>query len=175
MSRKIQYDHNFKILLIGAPAVGKTSLVNRFVHGKMRDDYVLTIGMEPYTKYEKVDGKQLCYTIFDIAGTQQFSKLRQMFFRGSKGALVVFDLTRKDTFDSVQTWLEDAKAVEPDQIFILVGNKADLDNQRKVKKTTAERLAKKLGCLTYIETSAKTGKLVNIAFNALGAEIIKHL
>jgi len=165
-------DQNLKILLIGSAAVGKTSLVNKFVHGKFRKDYVLTIGMEPYTKYETINGSKICYTIFDIAGQQQFSRLRKMFYRGSRGALVVFDLTRKDTFTEVKTWMDDALAVEKGQKFILIGNKADLTSDRQVIKAEGEKLAKKLGCIAYLETSAKTGNQVNKAFNTLGKDIL---
>ena len=93
-----------------------------------------------------------------------------MFYRGSRGALVVFDLTRPETFEDVKKWIEDANTTQPGQKFILVGNKADL--KRKVKKTDAKKLAKELNCLDYIETSAKTGTNVNDAFNTLGTSLM---
>jgi len=172
MAEKV--DRTLKILLIGSAAVGKTSLVNQFVHGKFRKDYVLTIGMEPYTKYEDIADLRICYTIFDIAGQQQFSRLRKMFYKGSKGALAVFDLTRKDTFDEIREWIADARQVEPDQQFILIGNKADLTDDRAVKQADAETQAKELDCIEYLETSAKTGTQVDDAFNTLGNHIITN-
>lgn len=171
MSRKVEY--NFKILLLGDAAVGKTSLVQRFVHGKFQQEYLLTIGMEPYSKYETVESHELCYTLFDIAGSQQFTRLRSMFYKGAKGSLVVFDLTRRETFNDIGKWISDAKKGSPDQKFILVGNKNDLDDDREISEKEAKKKAKDLGCIQYIETSAKTGENVAGAFNKLGEELLQ--
>ncbi len=165
---------NFKILILGEPAVGKTSLVKRFVHATFTKDYLLTIGVEPYIKYAKVRKKQIAYTIFDVAGQKAFNPMRKMFYTGSKGTIIVFDLTRRETFDKVETWLTDVKKVSSDQHFILVGNKVDLKKQRKVKKSEANKLAKKLNFGVYIETSALTGTQVDQAFNKLGIELFDN-
>ncbi|MHA2091447.1 MAG: Rab family GTPase, partial [Candidatus Kariarchaeaceae archaeon] len=101
-------------------------------------DYVLTIGMEPYSKYAKIGKTNICYSLWDIAGAQQFSRMRKMFYRGAKGSLVTFDLTRKDTFDAVDKWLKDAESESPNQSYILVGNKNDLKKERVVKRKDAE-------------------------------------
>ncbi|MCY3411047.1 MAG: GTP-binding protein [Candidatus Heimdallarchaeota archaeon] len=162
--------YNFKILLLGEPAVGKTSLVKRFVHSTFTKDYILTVGVEPYIKYEKVKNKPIAFTIFDVAGQKQFNMMRKMFYNGAKGTLFVFDLTRKDTFDAIPGWLEDVKLISPNQEFILVGNKSDLKD-RKIKKAEGEALASKLGFVKYIETSALTGKFVNEAFMDLGTQL----
>ncbi len=164
----------FKVLLLGEAAVGKTALVNRFVSAKFVKDYVLTIGMEPYSKYAKIGKTTICYSIWDIAGAQQFSRMRNLFYRGSKGALVTFDLTRLDSFENVEQWLLDAKKEAPNQLFILVGNKNDLKKERKVKKKDALAKAKSLNCITYIETSALTGEMVEEAFHAIGTSLLKR-
>ena len=83
----------FKILLLGDAAVGKTALVNRFVSAKFIKDYVLTIGMEPYSKYAKIGKTNICYSLWDIAGQEKFKAMRQIFFQGARGSIIVFDLT----------------------------------------------------------------------------------
>ncbi|MHA2251143.1 MAG: GTP-binding protein [Candidatus Kariarchaeaceae archaeon] len=171
MSTK-QAAFTFKILLLGDAAVGKTALVNRFVSSKFIKDYVLTIGMEPYSKYAKIGKTQICYSLWDIAGAQQFSRMRNLFYRGARGSMVSFDLTRKDTFDNVDNWIEDANKASPNQVFILVGNKNDLKKERKVERRDAEAKAKKLNCISYIETSALTGQMVEEAFTEIGKSLL---
>jgi len=163
----------FKILLLGDAAVGKTALVNRFVSGKFRKEYLLTIGMEPYSKYAKIDKTNICYSIWDIAGSQQFTKLRSMFYRGARGALVTFDLTRKESFENAHKWLEDAKTGSANQKFILIGNKNDLEDQRQVSTEEAQAKADELGCMSYIETSALTGEKVEESFEKMGKALLR--
>jgi len=165
----------FKILLLGDGAVGKTSLVRRFCHDTFSQNYLMTIGMEPSQRYVTLDGRYLCLSLWDIAGQKSFKRLREMFYRGAKGSLVTFDLTRRDTFDGVANWVEEAKKKSKDQIFILVGNKNDLVDQRKVTMNEAKEKAKDLGFTDYIETSAKTGELVPEAFNTMGKIILKSV
>lgn len=161
----------FKILLIGSGGVGKTSLVNRFVSSTFTKSYLHTIGMQPSQKYITIQKVNICLSIFDIAGDKSFQKLREMFYRGSKGALVIFDLTNKDSFKEAETWLMEAKNKEKDQLFILVGNKNDLKN-RAVSTEEGKKMAKKLKCINYIETSALSGDFVDEAFTMLGTKLL---
>ena len=96
----------FKVLLIGEAAVGKTSLTIKFIHGKFKSDYLLTVGMEPYSKYIKMGNDMVTLSIWDIAGQQRFDVFRTMFFRGAKAALLVFDLTRPITLTKLQDWYD---------------------------------------------------------------------
>ena len=152
--------------------MGKTALVQRFVHAKFRKDYVLTIGMEPYVKNVTIKKKLLCLHLFDIAGSARFSKLRTMFYRGARAALITFDLTRRDTFENVPLWIEDARQQVPNQYFILVGNKNDLVEDRKVGKDEGIEMAKKHNFIQYIETSALTGKGVEDAFTNMTTHLL---
>ncbi|MCY3410103.1 MAG: GTP-binding protein [Candidatus Heimdallarchaeota archaeon] len=165
--------YTFKILLLGDGGVGKTSLVNRFVNATFSQMYLQTIGMQPSQKYLKVKNTDICLSIFDIAGEKSFKGLREMFYRGSKGALVTFDLTRRESFQNVEVWLKEAKHKEKKQQFILIGNKNDLDG-RQVSSEEAEEMAKSLGCLKYFETSALTGELVDDAFKSLGSILLSE-
>lgn len=163
----------FKILLLGNGHVGKTSLVNRFIDDKFTQEYLYTIGMQPSQKYLTVNNKYICLSIFDIAGDKSFKTLREMFYRGAKGSLVTFDLTNQESFDDIKKWHKEAKNKSKDQLFILVGNKNDLDN-RVIKTEDAKELAAKLKCVDYIETSALTGDFVENAFRTLGEKILKN-
>ncbi len=169
-----QFSYTFKILLLGDGAVGKTSLVQRFVHGKFSKSYLMTIGMEPYSRYETIDGIKVCYSLWDIAGQDRFAVMRNLFFRGAMGSLVTFDLTRRSTFEGVEKWINEAKSVSPNQLFILVGNKNDLEDLREVSPEEGRQKAKELNCIDYIETSAKTGENVAEAFHKIGRMLLKR-
>ena len=97
-----QPDYNFKILLLGSAAVGKTSLVQRFVHDRFDSSYLMTIGMEPSEKHVKLkDGTNVALSIWDLAGQDRFRFIRHTFYKGAKAALIVFDLTRAATLCSL--------------------------------------------------------------------------
>jgi small GTP-binding protein len=165
----------FKVLLIGEAAVGKTSLTLKFVQGKFKSDYILTVGMEPYSKYVKLGKDMATLSIWDIAGQQRFDVFRTMFFRGAKAALLVFDLTRPATLTKLEEWHDDLlKNAGSDVIKILVGNKNDLVDFRSVSKKDALTFAKKIKALTYIETSAKTGDNVDESFQAITVRLIER-
>ncbi|NHJ86797.1 MAG: GTP-binding protein [Asgard group archaeon] len=164
----------FKVLLIGEAAVGKTSLTIKFVHGKFKSDYLLTVGMEPYSKRMKIGADNATLSIWDIAGQQRFDVFRAMFFRGAKAALLVFDLTRPATLAKLQDWYEDLiKNAGKDVLTILIGNKNDLTDLRSVSKKDALAFAKKIKALTYIETSAKSGENVNESFTEVTTKLIE--
>ncbi len=168
-----KYRSTFKILLIGQATVGKTALVQRFVHKKFDASYMMTIGMEPLVRYQTIDGVSVCYSLWDIAGQQTFRNLRKIFFKGSNASLIVFDLTNRESFEAVDVWYKDSKDESSDQIFLLIGNKNDLIEKRVVSYEEAYEKAKQLKCVSYIETSAKTGDYVEEAFLLLGRELIK--
>ena len=164
----------FKVLLIGEAAVGKTSLTMKFIHGKFKSDYLLTVGMEPYSKYVKLGEDMVTLSIWDIAGQQRFDVFRTMFFRGAKAALLVFDLTRPATLNKLQDWHDDLiKNAGKDVITILVGNKNDLVDLRSIPKKEALAYAKKIKALAYIETSAKTGENVNDSFHLITKKLVE--
>ncbi len=167
------YSYTFKILLLGDGAVGKTALVQRFVHGKFQKAYLMTIGMEPYSRYETIDDTKVCFSLWDIAGQDRFKAMRGMFFRGAMGALVTFDLTRRQTFENVANWIKEAKSESPNSLFILVGNKNDLEDLREVSEEEGIAKAKELNCIDYIETSALTGENVEEAFYKIGKTLLE--
>jgi small GTP-binding protein len=171
MSKK-QAKFTFKVLLLGDAAVGKTSLVRRFVHDTFSKDYLMTIGMEPYQRYETIDGVYICYSLWDIAGQDRFKMMRSMFYKGAMGALVIFDLTRRASFENAQHWITEAESFSPGQSFILVGNKNDLSDMREISPKEGQAKAKEIGAIGYIETSAKTGEKVASTFDQIGSTLL---
>lgn len=166
----------FKVLLLGDGATGKTSVVRRFVHEKFAKEYLETIGMEPYTQYESIDGTEVSFSVWDIAARENFKPLRNFFYKGAKGALIVVDLTRKETLENVGNWVEEALSFAQDQFFILVGNKSDLTDQIEISDAELQKAADDLPqCIGYIKTSALTGVNVKDAFISLGRRIKKKV
>lgn len=160
-------DYVFKVILTGPAAVGKTSLLQRFVHNNFSESYSLTIGVDFLSKQvELEDNKSARLTIWDIGGQKRFEFMRSKFYNGANGALLVFDLTREETFEKIKDSLEVLKREAGTHVdFILVGNKADLIESvgRVIPKKKAKNFAEDQGSF-YIETSAKTGDSVEEAF-----------
>ncbi len=168
-----QSEFNFKILLLGDPAVGKTSLVTRFVHGKFTKDYLVTVGMEPYSQHLTIGRTPISLSIWDIAGQKEFLSLRTIFFKGAKATVLTFDLSRRETFENIWRWHEETDKATKGQYFLLVGNKNDLKDQRQVYRREGNQLARELDrCIGYIETSALTGYRVEEAFVKLAQKIL---
>ena len=169
---------SFKVIIIGPGAVGKTSLLNRFVHDEFTLKYKLTIGVDFLTKtIEYEPGKIVKLHIWDIGGQEKFKFLHRSFYEGAFGALVVFDLSRHQTFSSMKEWLSEMRSLVINDIpSIIIGNKSDLIPEigHIIDKSEVEEFAKKQGCL-YAETSAKTGDNVEKAFLELTLRMVKKM
>jgi small GTP-binding protein len=167
----------YKIVLGGEGSVGKTSLVHSFVEGKFDTDYKSTIGTSIMKKELAIRGSdaKVRFIIWDLAGQDQFKRVRQTYYQNAEAGIVVFDVTRKDTLQTVEKWVEETRrgSGKPDIKMIIVGNKIDLPN-RQVSYEEGVALGKKLG-ISYIECSAKTGDMVNDAFEMLALALVKNL
>jgi small GTP-binding protein len=164
----------FKCILGGDGAVGKTTLVQTFSEGIFNEDYKATIGAQIMKKeiHFKDLNVEVRYVIWDLAGQTQFKKVRESYVKGAETGFIVFDVTRRPTFESVTTWYQEIKENAVENIkLMLIGNKIDLEGQRQVSKEEAMTLADKLG-IPYMETSALDKDLVDEAFRSLALYLI---
>jgi Ras-related protein Rab-6A len=166
MSRIIRY----KMVLFGDSRVGKTSLVERFIHDKFEESYISTLGYNVYEKQIPYKDSIVSLMIWDIGGQEKFRDLRKRYAEGAHIAFIVFDVTNKESFLNVTTWRKDLEEFAKKAPFILIGNKMDLDTNRQVSKEDGERTATELGALDFFETSAKTGAGVENAFTMLATK-----
>ena len=164
-----------KVLLTGAAAVGKTSLVQRFIKNRFAANYKLTVGVDILTKdVEFRPGELATLSIWDIGGQQRFEFIRSTFYKGAAGALLVFDLTRDQTYTETRKWLTEIRQFAGENIpFVLIGNKLDLveDVGTVIDSNDARNFAENEKSI-YIETSAKTGENVDESFTELTRRII---
>jgi len=168
------YDHLFKIVVIGDSGVGKSNLISRYTTNTFREEARTTIGVEFGHKTIKLDEKIIKAQIWDTAGQDRFKALTRGYYRGAVGGLLVYSVTDRISFEHLEKWLEElTNHADPGILVMLVGNKADLQNDRKVTTQEGKDFAQKNG-LSFIETSAKTGSNTDKAFEKTVQEIYKQ-
>jgi len=167
-------EYAFKLILGGDGAVGKTSLVHRFVENTFAKDYKSTIGtsiMKKECNFKEL-GSAVRFVIWDLAGQSQFQRVRKSYLANAEAGILVYDVTNRKSFENIKNWHNEIKKVSTNISLILVGNKIDLEENREVESQEGNILADNLG-LSYIETSAKTGENINDAFKMLALLMIK--
>ncbi|EAL66754.1 Rab GTPase [Dictyostelium discoideum AX4] len=158
------YEYIFKYIIIGDMGVGKSCLLHQFTENKFVPDSPHTIGVEFGTRIVDVNNKKIKLQIWDTAGQERFRAVTRSYYRGAAGALLVYDITRRITYNHLTTWLTDARNLtNPNTVIMLIGNKKDLEGQRDVTYEEASAFAKQNG-LIFVESSAKTGENVEEAF-----------
>lgn len=168
-------NYKFKILLVGPAAVGKTSLIERFGKSQFATDYKITVGVSILTKdVEYEPGQFATLSIWDIGGQAKFAGIRTTFYQGALGALLVFDLSRSDTWDQMKNWKAEVNQFAGNIPMVVIGNKLDLLEVvgEFIDREECRRWAEEIGSI-YIETSAKSGTNVEAAFIELTRRIIK--
>ena len=166
-----EYDHLFKLLLIGDSGVGKSCLLLRFADDTYTESYISTIGVDFKIRNVEQDGKNIKLQIWDTAGQERFRTITSSYYRGAHGIIIVYDITDMESFNNVKTWLQEIEKFASDNVNkLLVGNKSDLTAQRQVDTQVAKEFADSLG-IPFLETSAKTSTNVEQAFNKMTAEI----
>jgi small GTP-binding protein len=155
-----------KVCLLGDFAVGKTSLVRRFVEGRFEDKYLSTIGVKVARKSLEREDSKLNLLVWDLVGGNEFSRAETGYLLGTAGALVVCDLTRPDTLEAMKRYTNQVRAVNPTVAVIFLGNKVDLTEERAITAETLTAVTTELNAPILL-TSAKTGENVETAFELL--------
>ncbi|BBN03930.1 Ras-related protein Rab-11A [Marchantia polymorpha subsp. ruderalis] len=166
-------DYLFKVVLIGDSAVGKSNLLSRYARNEFHLNSKATIGVEFQTQSMEIDNKEIKAQIWDTAGQERFRAVTSAYYRGAVGALVVYDISRRSTFENVSKWLDELRMhSDASVVTMLVGNKCDLHNARDIPTEEGTALAERES-LFFIETSALDATNVNKAFQTVVKEIYR--
>ena len=167
------YEVMFKVVLVGDSSVGKTNIMSKYLKNEFHEDSKATVGVEFGSKQFTVEGHQVKAQIWDTAGQERYKAITSAYYKGAKGAFVVYDITRKQSFDSVDRWVNDIKAAADKNLtIIIIGNKCDLEDQRQVNKEQGEEKAKSYE-VAFMETSALSGENLDKAFDKMINEVFK--
>ncbi|OHT14370.1 Ras-related protein Rab-14 [Tritrichomonas foetus] len=170
-----KFDYSLKVVVVGESGVGKTCLLVRFVRNSFDEESQSTLGVEFMSKIIQTQKHRIQLQLWDTAGQELFRSVTRGYYRGSVGALLLFDLSNRDTFDNIGKWLQDVRDIaRPECVLALIGNKSDLDSKRQISREEAEEFAKQNSML-YFEVSAKTGENVEPAFDGIVSAIEKNL
>jgi len=169
------YSYIFKYIIIGDMGVGKSCILHQFCEKKFMADCPHTIGVEFGTRIIEVCNQKIKLQIWDTAGQERFRAVTRSYYRGAAGALMVYDITRRSTYNHLTSWLTDARNLtNPNTVIYLIGNKSDLEAQRDVSYEEAKAFAEENG-LIFIEASAKTGVNVEEAFLKTAKQIYQNI
>ena len=168
------YDMIFKIVLIGDTSVGKTNILSKYLSNEFDPDSKATVGVEFGTKDFKIGNNIVKVQIWDTAGQERYRSITNAYYKGAKGSLLVYDITNPKTFESLDKWISDLKTNAEEKIsIVLIGNKTDLEDQRKITTEQGKEKAE-FYKLAFIETSALNGNNIEKAFNELITDVYKN-
>ncbi|CAC5360904.1 ras-related protein Rab-26-like isoform X2 [Mytilus californianus] len=166
------YDMATKVMLIGDSGVGKTCLLVRFKDGAfLSGSFISTVGIDFRNKVVDVEGTKVKLQIWDTAGQERFRSITRAYYRDANALLLLYDVTNKASFDNIRAWLgEINEYAQEDVVIMLLGNKADMAGERMIRTEDGEKLAKEYN-VAFMETSAKTGMNVDLAFMAVAKDL----
>ncbi|ORX95639.1 ras-related protein rab-4B-like protein [Basidiobolus meristosporus CBS 931.73] len=169
------YDFLLKFLIIGEGGAGKTCLLHQFIENKFKETSSHTIGVEFGSRIVHIGDKAVKLQIWDTAGHERFRSVTKSYYRGAAGALLVYDVTNKESYKTLIKWLSDVRSLAgPDIVIILVGNKLDLENHRQVRYLDASRFAQE-NELMFLEASALSGEGVEEVFMKCARSILTKI
>ena len=175
VSPETKEDFKIKIVVVGDSGVGKTNLIKRFITNEFSENFKATIGVEFMSKTYRINKHLFKIEIWDTAGQERYKSITAVYYKGAKGALVVYDTTDQNTFDNIDKWMLEIKdKTSKDIKLMIIGNKIDLKDEREVKNEDALKKADTLG-IPLMETSALDATNVKEAFNDLIKEMYKDL
>ncbi|CDH60093.1 ras-related protein rab-6a [Lichtheimia corymbifera JMRC:FSU:9682] len=158
----------FKLVFLGEQSVGKTSLITRFMYDTFDNTYQATIGIDFLSKTMYLDDRTIRLQLWDTAGQERFRSLIPSYVRDSSICVIVYDITNRNSFNHTTKWIDDVRAERGDDVIIvLVGNKTDLNDKRRVTIEEGEKKAREYNIM-FIETSAKVGYNVKSLFRKIG-------
>ena len=168
------YELLYKIIIIGDTCVGKSNILSRYLKDEFREDSKSTVGVELGTKFLKVKDVGTKIQIWDTAGQERYKSITSSYYKGSHGCFIVYDITNEASFENVDKWYQQAqKEASKDVSIILVGNKCDLEEQRKVSKEKGEEKAKQFN-IPFFETSALSKIKIDDIFNEMVNNIFER-
>jgi len=164
----------FKILVSGDGAVGKTTLLRKYVDGTFDESSITTIGVDFFIKQVIYENVGYCtLQIWDLGGQERFRHLLESFIMGAKGALLLFDLTKMPKIDNILSWVNMVRMHDFDLPIILVGTKLDLEEFIAVEDESAKAIKNAFNMIEYVKTSSKTGTNVELVFDLMAQELMK--
>ncbi|MHA1144731.1 MAG: GTP-binding protein [Candidatus Helarchaeota archaeon] len=171
--KQVKGKYSLKVVVIGEPSVGKSSLIRRFSEDKFDASYTPTIGTDFILKLVDLPDNEVMLTIWDIGGHERFADIRNFYYKGANAAIVVYDLTRRATFKRVNYWYDDITKWTGKKIpIVILGNKDDLDN-KDVTDRDIDKMKTIIKGVEWFKTSAKTGENVNDAFRSLAEKCLE--
>ena len=167
-----EHDLLFKLILIGDSCVGKSNILLKYLKNQFNENSKTTIGVEFGTKNIIINNKRIKIQIWDTAGQERYRSITSAYYKGAKGALIVYDITRKNTFDNIDKWITDLKLNGDKNICIIIlGNKSDLIDKREINKNDGIKKAE-MYKTAFLETSALNGDNISKAFDELIEQIV---
>jgi small GTP-binding protein len=171
----IEYDYLYKLILVGDSYVGKTNILSKYIKNEFNQNTKSTVGVEFGTKILKIEDKIIKAQIWDTAGQERYKSITSTYYKGAKGAFIVYDITNRLSFESVDKWIQDLNLNSDKNItLLLIGNKIDLEDKRDVSKEEGEEKAKSFG-LAFLETSALTGENIDKVFDHMLKEVYNKI
>mmetsp|Transcript_5516 Transcript_5516/g.7592 ORF Transcript_5516/g.7592 Transcript_5516/m.7592 type:complete len:207 (-) Transcript_5516:372-992(-) len=169
------YDMQIKLLMIGDSGVGKTCLLLRYANAAFSQTFITTIGIDFKIKNITLDGKRIKLQIWDTAGQERFRTITTSYFRGAQGILLVYDVTDRNSFNSIRNWVSQIQQHADVHVNkILIGNKCDMEDERVVSTEEGSKLAAEYG-VQFFETSAKNDINVEKCFVTIAREVKERL